>query len=298
MSVSPATVEERPTGHRELSGREIVLLTTLAMVCFAGNSLLCRLALRGGAIDASSFTAVRLGSAAVVMAVLARLGGHGRPHAGSWLSALALFGYAIAFSLAYIQIGAGLGALLLFGSVQMTMIGWGLVKGEHPGPAEWSGLALALVGLLLLTNPSVSGSPLGGMALMLLAGVGWGAYSLRGRRTANPLQTTASNFARTLPLVLPMVAISFLVERPHLSTTGVAAGVASGAVTSGIGYAIWYRALSKLTALQAATVQLTVPVIAALGGVAFLGERITLRLLGAGALVLGGIAVVIFSRSR
>ena len=157
---------------------------------------------------------------------------------------------------------------------------------------------LALVGLLLLTNPSVSGSPLGGMVLMLIAGVGWGTYSLRGRRAADPLQTTASNFARTVPLVLVLVAISFLVERPHLSTTGVVAGVTSGAITSGIGYVIWYRALAGLTALQAATVQLTVPVIAALGGVAFLGEHITLRLLGAGALVLGGIAVVIFSRSR
>ena len=274
------------------------MLTTLAMICFAGNSLLCRLALRGGAIDAPSFTAVRLGSAALMMAVLVQLGRQPRAKAGSWTSALALFGYAIAFSLAYVQIGAGLGALLLFGAVQLTMIGWGLAKGERPGPAEWSGLALALVGLLLLTNPSVSGSPLGGMALMLLAGVGWGTYSLRGRGTSSPLQTTASNFARTVPLVLVLVGISFLVERPHLSTTGVVAAVASGAITSGIGYVIWYRALAGLSALQAATVQLTVPVLAALGGVAFLGERITLRLLGAGALVLGGIAVVIFSRGR
>lgn len=302
MSVSPSSMEDPHAGlgarHREPTGREIALLTALAMLCFAGNSLLCRLALRGGAIDAPSFTAVRLGSAALVMGVLARLGGQGRPHGGSWTSAVVLFGYAIAFSLAYVQIGAGLGALLLFGSVQITMIVWGLVKGERPGPGEWSGLALALVGLLLLTNPSVSGSPLGGMVLMLLAGVGWGVYSLRGRRAADPLQTTASNFARTVPPLLLLVAISFVVERPHLSTTGVAAGVASGAVTSGIGYVIWYRALSRLSALQAATVQLTVPVIAALGGVAFLGERITLRLLGAGALVLGGIAVVIFTRSR
>jgi len=286
-----------PPRH-ELAGRQIALLTTLAMICFAGNSLLCRLALRGGAIDASSFTAVRLGSAALMMALLARLGSSARSHTGSWTSALALFGYALAFSLAYVQIGAGLGALLLFGAVQLTMIGWGLAKGERPRSTEWFGLTLALVGLLLLTNPSVSGSPLGGMALMLLAGVGWGTYSLRGRGATDPLRTTAANFARTVPLVLALVAISFLVERPHLSTPGVVAGLVSGAITSGIGYVIWYRALSGLTALQAATVQLTVPVIAALGGVAFLGEHITLRLLGAGALVLGGIAVVIFSRSR
>src|SRR5262249_54324701 len=186
-----------PPRH-ESTGRQIALLTTLAMICFAGNSLLCRLALRGGAIDASSFTAVRLGSAALMMGVLARLGSRGQAHTGSWLSAVALFGYAITFSLAYVQIGAGLGALVLFGAVQLTMIGWGLAKGERPGGAEWSGLVLALVGLLLLTNPSVSGSPPGGMALMLLAGVGWGIYSLRGRGATDPLGTTASNFARTV----------------------------------------------------------------------------------------------------
>ncbi|HVP61329.1 MAG TPA: DMT family transporter [Myxococcaceae bacterium] len=275
-----------------------LLLTAVAMVCFAGNSLLCRLALRNAAIDPASFTAVRLGSAALVMTVLARLGGQGRAQAGGWTSAAVLFVYAIAFSLAYVQVGAGLGALLLFGAVQLTMVGWGLVKGERPGTSEWAGLALAILGLLLLTHPSVSGSPLKGIALMLLAGVGWGIYSLRGRRAADPLQTTAANFARTVPLVAVMVAISFLVERPHLSPTGVAAGVASGAVTSGIGYVIWYRALSSLTALQAATVQLTVPVLAAAGGVLFLGERVTLELVGAAALILGGLAVVILSRTR
>ncbi|HET6898879.1 MAG TPA: DMT family transporter, partial [Vicinamibacteria bacterium] len=164
--------------------------------------------------------------------------------------------------------------------------------------AEWSGLALAILGLLVLTHPSVSGSPLGGMALMLLAGVGWGTYSLRGRRSGDPLQTTAANFVRTVPMVLVMVAISFAVEHPHLSTTGVLAGVASGAITSGIGYAIWYRALTGLSALQAATVQLTVPVIAAAGGVLFLGEQVTLELVGAAVLILGGIALAVLNRGR
>src|SRR5262245_52382478 len=149
MSVEPSRLEARVTDvgppRHEPSGGQIALLTTLAMVCFAGNSLLCRLALRGGAIDAPSFTAVRLGSAALVLVILGRLGGQARSHGGSWWSALALFGYAIAFSLAYVSIGAGLGALLLFGAVQLTMIGWGVVKGERPGSAEWSGLALALV---------------------------------------------------------------------------------------------------------------------------------------------------------
>lgn len=275
-----------------------LLLTAAAMVCFAGNSLLCRLALRNGAVDPTSFTAIRLGSAALVMAVLAWLAGRGREHGGSWTSAAVLSGYAIAFSLAYVQIGAGLGALLLFGAVQITMIGWGLVQGERPGVAQWAGLALAIVGLGVLTHPGVSGAPLTGVVLMLLAGVGWGTYSLRGRRAADPLQTTAANFLRTLPFVALMVAVSLVLAPPRLSTSGVAAAVASGAVTSGVGYVIWYRALSGLNALRAASVQLTVPVLAAAGGVLFLGEHVTLELVGAAVLILGGLAAVIFSRGR
>ena len=154
------------------------------------------------------------------------------------------------------------------------------------------------MGLVLLTRPGVSGSPASGIALMLVAGVGWGTYSLRGRRSADALQTTAANFVRTVPMVAALVAISFVVERPHLSATGVAAGVASGAITSGIGYVLWYRALSKLTAVLAASVQLTVPAIAAAGGVLLLGERLTLRLVGAAVLILGGIALAILNHGR
>lgn len=278
--------------------RNIAFLTTLAMICFAGNSLLCRLALRGGGIDAASFTTVRLGSAALVMSVLARLLSQTRAHGGSWTSAIVLFVYAIAFSLSYVQIGAGIGALLLFGTVQVTMIGWGLMQGERPRLLEWVGIVLAVVGLVLLTRPGVSGSPLSGMALMIVAGIGWGIYSLRGRRSADPLQTTAANFVRTIPMVLSLVAVSFAVERPHLSTVGVAAGIASGGLTSGIGYVLWYRALSKLTAVQAASVQLTVPVLAALGGILLLGEGLTVRLVGAAVLILGGIALAIFEHAR
>jgi drug/metabolite transporter (DMT)-like permease len=278
--------------------RSVALLTAVAMVCFAGNSLLCRVALRGGAIDPASFTAVRFGSAALVMSLLARLSGPGREHRGSWSSAAVLFIYAITFSLAYLKIGAGLGALLLFGAVQFTMIGWGLVKGERPGAAEWIGLGLALAGLLLLTHPGVSDAPPGGVALMVVAGVGWGIYSLHGRRSMDPLVTTAANFVRMLPMLAVLVAVSFLVERPHLSASGVTAGVVSGAVTSGLGYMIWYRALSGLTALQAASVQLSVPVIAAAGGVAFLGEVLTLRLVAAAVLILGGIALAIVQHAR
>src|SRR5262249_45745831 len=276
----------------------LAVLTSVTMVCFAGNSLLSRLALRGGGIDAASFTAVRLGAAAVVLSVLARLAGAARAPAGSWTSAAVLFGYAIAFSLAYVQIDAGVGALLLFGAVQVTMVGWGIIRGERPGAAEWAGLLVALLGLVLLSHPGTSASPLGGVPLMFLAGVGWGIFSLRGRRSDDSLQATAAIFARTLPFVAAMVAVAFVVNHPHLSLPGVVAGVVSGGVTSGLGYVLWYRALSRLTALQAASVQLTVPVLAALGGVVFLGERPTLRLLGGAALVLGGIALSIVAHVR
>jgi drug/metabolite transporter (DMT)-like permease len=278
--------------------RKVALLTSVAMVCFAGNSLLCRLALKGAAIDPASFTVVRFGSAALVLALLAHLGGPEREHGGSWASAAVLFLYAITFSLAYVKIGAGLGALLLFGAVQFTMIGWGLVQGERPKALEWLGLLMALAGLLFLTRPGVSGAPPAGIALMVVAGVGWGVYSLHGRRSADPLRTTAANFVRMVPMLAVLVAVSFLVERPHLSTPGVTAGIASGVLTSGIGYVIWYRALSGLTALQAASVQLSVPVIAAAGGVALLGERLTLRLVGAAVLILGGIALAIVEHAR
>jgi len=278
--------------------RTVALLTAVAMVCFAGNSLLCRVAVRGGAIDPSSFAVVRFGSAALVMWLLARLGGPDREHGGSWASAASLFIYAITFSLAYLRIGAGLGALLLFGAVQLTMVGWGLIQGERPGVAEWIGLLLALAGLLLLTHPGVSEAPPAGVALMVLAGVGWGIYSLRGRGSTDPLRTTAANFVRMVPMLAALVAVSVLVERPHLSTPGVTAAVVSGAVTSGLGYWIWYRALAGLTAVQAASVQLSVPVLAAAGGIAFLGEVLTLRLVAAAVLILGGIALAIVQHAR
>ena len=196
------------------------------------------------------------------------------------------------------QIDAGLGALLLFGAVQVTMVGWGIVRGERPGTAEWMGLLVALAGLAVLSHPGPSVSPPVGVGLMLLSGVAWGTFSLRGRRNPNPLVVTAAIFVRTLPFVAVLVAIAFVVSHPHLSLSGVVAGLVSGGVTSGLGYVLWYRALSRLTALQAASVQLTVPVIAAMGGVAFLGERPTLRLVGAAVLILGGIALSIVAHTR
>ena len=294
--VSLEAARLQPRGAR--TGADLALLTAVTMVCFAGNSLLCRLALRGGGIDAASFTAVRLGAAAAVMSVLARLAGAARAPAGSWTSAAVLFGYAIAFSFAYVQIDAGLGALLLFGAVQITMVGWGILRGERPSAVEWLGLAVALAGLFVLSHPGTSASPVAGVGLMLLAGVAWGTFSLRGRGSPDPLQATAAIFARTLPFVAATVAIAFAINHPHLSLQGVVAGLVSGGVTSGIGYVLWYRALKRLTSLQAASVQLTVPVIAALGGVVFLGEHPTLRLVGAAVLILGGIALSIVAHTR
>lgn len=273
-------------------------LTTLTMVCFAANSLLCRLALRSGSIDAASFTEVRLLSAAAVMTLLARSLGQSRKLGGTWLSAAALFAYALAFSISYLQIGAGIGALVLFGAVQLTMIGWAIVRGERPGALEWLGLALAIGGLVLLTRPGVSGSPVVGLVLMMVAGASWGIYSLRGRGSADPLGTTAGNFVRTLPMVAVLVVVALALQPAHATARGLALAATSGGITSGMGYALWYRVLRRLTGVQAASVQLTVPVIAAAGGVALMGERLTVRLVVAAALILGGIALTILERTR
>jgi drug/metabolite transporter (DMT)-like permease len=265
------------------------LLTFAAMVAFAGNSLLCRVALRSTAIDAATFTSVRIVSGAVVLwlIVIARRG----RLAGSPLSAFWLFGYAAAFSYAYLSLTAATGALLLFGAVQATMIGFGLAKGERLHAAQWAGLGLALAGLAGLLLPGLEAPPALGAALMLFAGFSWGLYSLRGRGAGDPTGVTAGNFVRAVPMVLLVSAATF----PYASVdaAGVGYAVASGAVASGLGYAIWYTALKHLKATSAATVQLSVPVIAAVGGVAFLGESLTLRLALCSIAILGGVALVI-----
>ncbi len=274
----------------------ILLLTALAMLAFAGNSLLCRLALRETAIDAASFTALRLVSGALVLWLLLRLRSPRQALAGNWAGALALFTYAAAFSFAYLQLETGVGALLLFGAVQLSMLAWGLWRGERLGLATALGTALAAGGLLALLLPGASAPPLTAALLMLLAGVAWGGYSLLGRGQGDALAMTAGNFLRAAPLAAPLVLA--LLPQLNWDAPGLLYALLSGAVTSGVGYAIWYSALPGLRASQAATVQLSVPILAALGGSLLLGESLTLRLTLSAAAVLGGIALVLGSRQR
>jgi drug/metabolite transporter (DMT)-like permease len=277
------------------------VLTVLALVGFAANSLLCRAALAGGGlrIDAVSFTVVRIASGMLVLGVLL-LGRGGRYRGGSWASALALVAYAVGFSLAYVRIGAGVGALLLFGCVQATMLGTAIVRGERPSALEWAGLVLALGGLVGLTAPGASAPDALGAVLMAGAGVAWGVYSLRGRGSTDPLAATAHNFLLGVPWVLGFAALSALTGTwtPRATGAGVGLAVASGALASGVGYSLWYAALPHLTATRAAIVQLSVPVLAATGGVLLLGEAVTARLLGAGAALLGGVLLALTARQR
>ncbi|MBE0615916.1 MAG: DMT family transporter [Burkholderiales bacterium] len=272
----------------------ILFLTSLAMVAFAGNSLLCRLALKHTNIDAASFTAVRLISGALTLWVLARVSRRARGGSGNWLSAFALFVYAAGFSYAYVSLPTASGALLLFGAVQATMISHGIWKGERLLKLQFLGLVLALGGLVGLLLPGLSAPPLGGSILMLSAGVAWGVYSLRGKGAGDPTRVTAGNFLRAVPISIGLSAL--MLGGMSVDGAGLAYAVSSGALASGIGYAVWYTALPALKATSAATVQLSVPVIAALGGVVFLGEPISLRLMGASAAILGGIALVILER--
>ena len=276
--------------------RSILLLTSLAMLAFAGNSLLCRLALRNTAIDAASFTAIRLVSGALVLWLIARRFRRDQSGSGNWPSALALFAYAAAFSFAYRSLPAGAGALLLFGAVQATMIGWGLWSGERLRAPQLAGLAVALGGLSGLLLPGVSAPPLGASVLMIGAGIAWGVYSLRGKGAGDPTRVTAGNFLRAAPVAVALGLFMFTLDGASLDAAGFCYAVASGAVTSGIGYAIWYTALPALKATTAATVQLSVPVITALGGIAFLGEPVTLRLVLASSAILGGIALVVLQK--
>lgn len=264
------------------------------MLAFAGNSLLCRLALSDTAIDPVSFTAIRILSGAFTLGLLMYLRVGKLPLEGDWRAALALFVYAAAFSLAYLHLQAGAGALLLFGAVQLTMTGWGLLRGERLKVVPTIGLVLAAAGLLLLLLPGANAPPLLGGSLMLVSGVAWGVYSLLGRGAGDPLAATAGNFIRATPLAL-LLLLPFL-GRLSLDTQGLALALISGALTSGLGYAIWYSALKGLTAIQGASVQLIVPILTALGGALFLTETITLRLMLVTILTLGGIALVVWAR--
>lgn len=273
------------------------LLTLFTMIAFAANSILCRMALGADAIDPVSFTTIRLLSGAAILLLLTRLlSGRSTPnHANTgWKSPTALFVYAIAFSFAYLSLDAGVGALILFGAVQVTMIGAGLVQGERPNPGQWIGLLLAAGGLLYLMLPGAAAPPIGGGLLMAAAGVGWGVYSLRGRGAANPIALTAFNFTRASAFTVAASVVAVL--SIDVTARGALLAVTSGAVTSGLGYALWYRALRGHTATSAAIVQLSVPILAAFGGVALLGEVFTLRLGIASAVTLGGVLLAILSR--
>ncbi|PCJ16778.1 MAG: EamA family transporter [Gammaproteobacteria bacterium] len=275
---------------------KIVLCTGLALCAFAGNSILCRLALGGDTIDAASFTAIRLLSGIIVLLLLVAL--TRRDGAllsyGSWRASAMLFFYALAFSWAYTSLDTGIGALVLFGAVQITMIVASLIAGNKLLLSEWAGVVIAFSGFVVLVLPDLTTPSLLGFILMTLAGIAWGIYTLLGRGATQPLNDTAANFIRTLPFVGVLIAVSF--QHAHVSQDGVLLAVLSGGLASGLGYAIWYIALGGISITQAAVVQLIVPVIAALGGVLFAGELITMRLVLSSAMILGGIMVVVMGR--
>ena len=274
----------------------VFILTLLAMIAFAGNSLLCRLAFKRTAIDAASFTFIRILSGAIALWLIVTICKGTSQKAGGWVSALALFAYAAAFSFAYISLSAGTGALLLFGAVQATMILWGLRTGERMRTRQWLGLALAVGGLVALLFPGLSAPPIDGALVMICAGIAWGFYSLRGKGAGDPVTTTAGNFLRAVVFAagLSMVLLPWV----KLDLAGAGYAILSGAIASGVGYVIWYSVLPELKAASAATVQLSVPVLAAAGGILFLGESITLRFLLASLAVLGGIALVVTENTQ
>jgi drug/metabolite transporter (DMT)-like permease len=274
----------------------VLLLTLLAMIAFAANSILCRLALKGASIDPATFTTIRLATGAVALYLLVRIRGNRVRAKGDWASAVALFAYAGAFSFAYVSLPAGTGALLLFGAVQATMVIAGLRSGETLSIVQSAGLLLAIAGLIGLVLPGIMAPPLSGSILMVCAGIAWGVYSLRGRGVGDPVSATAGNFIRATPLALLTSAAAL--PWAHYDARGAALAVISGVFASGLGYILWYAALPGLTATRAAAVQLSVPVIAALGGIVFLDETISVRLAVASLATLGGIALVIGARTQ
>ncbi len=273
-----------------------ILYTAFALTAFAFNSILCRMALREDEIDAVGFTAVRLVSGAVTLGLISL--SMGKPasirDAGHWASAFFLFAYAICFSFAYLGLTTGTGALILFGSVQLTMIAAAIVKGERPGFLELAGVSVAFAGLVYLVLPGLSAPPLSSSLLMAAAGAAWGFYTLRGRGSTDPIAETTGNFMRSVPMVL--LAVVPFIGGLHISVRGTVLAVLSGALASGLGYSVWYAALKHHTATRAGVFQLAVPVLTAAGGIAFLSEAPSVRLAVASGLVLGGILVVIAAR--
>ncbi len=270
--------------------------TVLALLAFAGNSILCKMALGGNAIDPTSFTSIRLLSGIVVLLIITKTTNKVGVSVskGSWLAATLLFVYAVSFSFGYMSLDTGIGALILFGSVQITMIIANLVSGNKLHYTEWFGLCMAFSGFVYLITPGISTPSLQGFVLMTLSGIAWALYTLIGRSSCNPLTDTAYNFLRTFPFVIIMIL--FMSKNVSLSTNGALLAVLSGGVASGIGYTVWYSVLNKISITQSAVIQLLVPIIAALGGAVLLMEVITLHLLFSSALVLGGVLMVILGR--
>ena len=281
-----------------ISSVKIFLYTVLALIAFAANSLLCRLALSQNAIDAATFSAVRLASGAIILLIIALAVNRKSAFSSNAnsVSAFLLFLYAVAFSFAYLSLSAGTGALILFGAVQATMIIYALFKGERFLRSEWFGLLLAIAGLIYLLLPGLAAPSLSGAALMLVAGIAWGFYSLLGRGAKNPLTNTANNFLYSLPFVFAVNLVIFLFGNVHVSANGILLAILSGALTSGLGYVIWYAALKGLTSIQAAMVQLAVPVLAAISGIVILSETLSMRLIISAIMILGGIALAVLSR--
>lgn len=274
-----------------------IFLSAVAMLAFAANSLLCRVALRGAHIDPAGFAVIRVVSGALMLALVTSFRRAPQPALrGDWRASSMLFAYVAAFSFAYLTLAAGTGALILFGAVQLTMFAAGLHAGERFAMSGWLGLLLAASGLVVLVLPGVAAPSPFGAVLMALAGVAWGLYSLRGRGVPDPVQATTGNFLRAVPMVL-LLGLAFA-TRLHADATGIVLAVASGALTSGLGYVVWYAALRGLSALRAAVLQLSVPVLAALGGALWLGEAFTPRLLLAVAAILGGIALALMGKAR
>jgi len=274
-------------------GTATAALTILALIAFAANSVLCRLALGESAIDPASYTAVRLITGAVTLWLITafrRNGSFGKS-GGNWISAAMLFLYAVTFSFAYVSLSAGTGALILFAAVQITMITVGLSTGERPEILEWLGLFIAISGLIYLVYPGITAPSILGSLLMAAAGIAWGVYSLRGRGAIDPVRVTSDNFLRTVPLVI--VLLLFWLSSLTVTPKGFLWAALSGSVTSGVGYVLWYAALPRLTATRAATVQLAPAPLAALGGVVVLSEAISLRLVISTVVILGGVGLAI-----
>jgi len=275
---------------------KIILLTALAMVAFAANSILARLALATAGAEPATYTGIRLTAGALTLGLLLLLRDRRLTVAGSWAGAASLFAYAILFSVAYVLLGAGTGALILFASVQIGILGWAIYKGDRPGLLEGLGLLVALAGLAYLVSPGLVAPSPPGAVLMAGAGLGWAAYTLIGRGSASPVADTAGNFIRTLPAAIVLILVGLLLQAPSPLATAYA--LASGAIASGLGYIVWYAVLPSLSRTRAAIVQLTVPAIAAAGGVLLIGEPLTLRLAVSTVLILGGVAVALLAGDR